>query len=338
MYTRDYIGIVAEAANRRISFFNTNTLEVLQQLPIDADVIDVAVNKDCTRAFVTSFDSRTMYQIELCATPARIIGSAVSTTLLEDVAVTPDGKYALAVDGSAENQDIVSFSARQNAFVSSLPTSTQAVAISPRSSKMVLTADYFNNSVHRFVIKPDGTMEDAGQSFPAGAGPINIVFSPNGEFAFVAASNDNRVNVLSTLIPNNVLLLGGAASSAFLQSLAVTRDGRHVFALTGSNVDIYAFDPVAGSLTLERSFAHGLTITQYYGVDQIALDAREKKLFISANGQVVVFTTYGLPLGSLDGVQGPGGIAICSCFGNVSRQNKDRNRLESAAHIQYRQA
>ena len=313
MYTRGYPSIVVESANRRISIFDTNTLEVLQQLPIDADILDVAVNRDCTRAFVTSFDDKTMYQIDLCAMPARVVGSAASSTFLEDVALTPDGKYALSVDGSATNQDIVSYSARQNVFVSAQPASAQAVAISPKSRELVLTADFFNNSVHRFVIHSDGTLEDTGQSFPAGTGPINLVFSPNGEFAFVAASTDNRINVLSTLIPQNVVLLGGAPSSEDPQSLAVTRDGRHVFALTAANVDIYAFDPVAGNLTFERSFAHGLTITSYYGVDQIALDAGETKLFISGVGQVAAFTTYGLPLGSVAGVQGPGGIAVCSC-------------------------
>jgi DNA-binding beta-propeller fold protein YncE len=324
MYSRDHLGIAVERANRRISIFDTNTQVVLQQLPIDADVLDVAINRDCTRAFVTSFDSRTMFQIDLRSTPARVVGSAVSTTLLEDVALTPDGKFALSVDGSAENQDIVSYSARLNAFASSLPTSAQAIAISPMTRELVLTAEHFNNRVHRFVIQPNGSLEDTGQTFPTGAGPINLVFSPDGVFAFVAASNDSSINVLSTLIPENVVLLGSAPSSPNPQSLAVTRDGTHVFALTSSNVDIYAFDPVAGSLTLERSFAHGLEISSFYGVDQIALDACETKLFISGAGQVAVFTTYGLPFGAVAGVEGPGGIAICQCHAD------DRNMMDRA--------
>ena len=310
MYTRESFGIVVESAQRRISIFDTNTFEVQQQLPLDADILDVAISNDLARAFVTSFGSKTMFQIDLCARPARVSGSAVSATMLEDVALTPDGKYALSVDGSADNQDIVSYSARQNAFVSTLPTSAQAIAISPVCRDLVLTAEFFNNSVHRFVINPNGSLEDTGQSFPVGQGPINIIFSPCGQFAFVANSNDNTISVLSTIIPRNVLLLGSTPSSNNPQSLAVTRDGRHVFVLASSNVDIYAFDPVAGSLTLERSFAHGLTISSYYGVDQIALDACEARLFISAIGQVAVFTTYGLPLGTVPGAEGPGGIAI----------------------------
>ena len=241
------------------------------------------------------------------------MGSAVSSTALEDVALTPDGKYALSVDGSAPDQSIVSYSARQNAIVSSLPTFAQAVAVSPKCRDLVLTAENFNDVVRRFVIHADGSLEDSGQTFAAGSGPLNLAFSPSGEFAFVTATGDKRINVLSTRIPENIVLLGGAPSSVGPQSLALTRDGRHVFALTTSNVDIYAFDPVAGSLTLERSFAHGLTIRKFYGVDQIALDAYDKKLFISGYGRVAVFTTYGLPLGNVVGAEGPGGIAICSC-------------------------
>ena len=136
------------------------------------------------------------------------------------------------------------------------------------------------------MIQPNGSLADTGQTFPTGEGPINPIFSPNGEFAFVANSSGNSISVLSTLIPENVILLGNVPSSAGPQSLAVTHDGKHVFALTASNVDIYAFDPVAGSLTLERSFVHGLEITSYFGVDQIALDVCETKLFLSAIGQV----------------------------------------------------
>ncbi len=314
MYTRDCFGVIAENGRRRVTIFDTNTFEVLQQIPLDADAIDVAITNDCTRAFVTSFNSKTMFQIDLTETPARVIGSAVSPTFLEDVAVTPDGKFAVSVDGSASNQDIVSYSAKVNAFVSLLPTSAQAVAISPECRELVLTAQIANNVVHRFVINPNGSLEDSGQSFPAGPRPINIVFSPDGQFAFVANANSNAssISVLSTRMPDNVTLLGSTRSSDNPQSMAITRDGRYLFALTSANVDIFAFDPVAGSLTLLRSFAHGLSISPFFGVDQIALDACETKLFISAVGQVAVFTTYGLRLGNVAGAEGPGGIAICT--------------------------
>lgn len=55
MFARENLSIVVDNNNRRISLFDTNTQEVLQHLPLDADVLDVVINNSCTRAFVTSF-------------------------------------------------------------------------------------------------------------------------------------------------------------------------------------------------------------------------------------------------------------------------------------------
>lgn len=312
MMQYDGFGIVAEGSNQRVSIFDTKTLEVIQQIPLGVDAVDVAITRDCRYAVVASFDSRTMFQLCLNARHARVTGSAISETLLRDVALTPDGCYAISVDGAAANQDIVSYSLDKNEFVSSLPTSAQAVAVSPVTGGLVLTAEYFSNSVHRFMVNSSGALVDTGQSFPAGPNPNNLNFSPDGRFVFVA-NYSGGVSVLSTLIPDNVLLLGTAPSSGLTQCLAVSRDGRYVFALTTNNVDIYSFNPVAGSLTLLRSFAHGLTVTAYFGIERLALDATDTRLFISHDAGLAVFTTYGLPLGSVAGINDGRGVDICRC-------------------------
>jgi len=321
---QDHFGIIADNTNQRASIFDTDTLEVMQQIPLQADVLDVAITKDCRSAVVTSFFSKTMFQICLCERPARVAGSAVSPTFLEDVDLTPDGRYALSVDGSAANQDIVSYSLKRNAFVSTLPTSAQAVAISPVTGELVLTAEYFSTNVHRFTVDRSGALADSGQEFPAGSSPINLNFSPDGFFAFVA-NLPSGISVLSTLIPGSVALISSAATTSQPQSMVVSSDGRHLFVLGLTNVDIFSFDPVAGNLTLENSFSHGLNIVTYFGVDQVALDPSQTRLFISAVGQVAVFTTYGLPLGVVSGASGPGGLAICSC----ERASSDRPRAQS---------
>lgn len=306
-------GIIAENSNRRISIFDTDTLGLIQQIPLAADVIDVAITSDNRKAVVSSFNSKTMFQIDLRKIPAQVVASAVSPTFLEDVQLTPDDRFALSVDGSASNQDIVSYSLKKNDFVSTLPTSAQAVAVSPTGNGLVLTAEYSANKVRRFIIQRNGTLTDTGQEIAAGNNPININFSPDGSFAFVAGTS-NTVTVLSTIIPDRISLISTVTASFNPQSMAVASDGSHVFVLGLTNVDIFAFDPVAGSLTLERSFAHGLGITSYYGVDQIALDPSETRLFISASGQVAVFSTFGTKLGTVSGAAGPGGLAIASSF------------------------
>ncbi|HWP96464.1 MAG TPA: hypothetical protein VN426_06410 [Syntrophomonadaceae bacterium] len=302
-------GIIAESSNRRISIFDTETLGVIQHIPVAADVIDIALTSDGRRAVATSFGSKTMFEIDLRKEPAQIVASATAPTNLEDVQLTPDDRFALSVDGSASNNNLVSYSLKKNVFVSTLPTSAQAVAISPTGNGLVLTAEYDANKVRRFIIQRNGTLTDTGQEIPAGNNPININFSPDGNFAFVSGTS-NTVTVLSTIIPDQISLISTVTASFNPQSMAVSSDGTHLFVLGLTNVDIFAFDPVAGSLVLERSFAHNLGITSYYGVDQIALDPSETRLFISASGQVAVFSTSGTKLGTVSGVAGPGGLAI----------------------------
>ncbi len=303
-------GIIAENTNRKVSIFNTDSLTVITQIPINADVIDVALTRDGHIAVVSSFLTKTFYQLCLWdIRHPRIVRTATADTYLEDVELTPGNIFALSVDGSASNQDIVSYSLKMNTIISSIPTSAQAVAISPKCNGLVLTAKYDDDQVHVFHIDHKGVLTDTGLEFPAGVNPININFSPDGEFAFISNAS-NAISVLSTVFPDNISLISTVPSSNQPQSMVITRAGRYLFSLGLVNVDIYNFDPVSGNLTLARSFAHGLDIVSYYGVDQIALDHEEKKLFISGQGQVAVFTTFGVKLGTVTGVEGPGGLDI----------------------------
>ena len=312
LYPRGHFGIVADNSGQRASIFDTDTLQALQHIPLHADVFDVVLSRDCSRAVVSSFDSKTMFHIDLCGRQAAVIGSATADTFLEDVALTPNGRFALSVDGSAPDQDIVSYSLRGNAFVSTLPANAQAVAVSPKGNGLVLAAVEGAGSVHRYALDRWGRLTDTGQEFPAGQRPINVNFSRDGDFAFVSSYSPGGVSVLSTLFPDNISLIGTAGDNTS-QSMAISKDGRYLFVLGSDTVSIYAFDPVTGYLAFERSFEHGLNVVSYYGVDQIALDPDGEKLFISAAGEVAVFTTYGIRLGTVADVSGPGGLAICSC-------------------------
>lgn len=312
LYPKCGLGIVVNNISHTISIFDTECLRVLQNIPVSADVIDVTMNDECSRAAISSFYSKTMFQLDLRGEFATIVGSATTTTYLEDVSMSPDGRFAVSVDGSAGGQNIASYSLEGNVFVSTLPANAQAVSVSPNTSGLILTAVQFANNVHAYLLARDGSIIDTGREFYAGLLPNNVNFSRDGSFAFISNNAGGGVSVLSTARPDQISLIASAGTTTS-QSMAVSRDGRRLFVLGPSLVSIYAFDPVSGALLLERSFTHGLSIASFYGVDQIALDPSETRLFISANGQVGVFTTYGISLGTVQGASGPGGIKICSC-------------------------
>lgn len=312
LYTKRSLGIVADNTNQRVSIFNTRTLQAMQHIPLNADVLDVALTNDCSRAVVSSFISKMIFQIDLSGREAEVVGSVTGNTLFEDIALTPDGRFALSTDGAAENQDIASYSLRRNAIVSSMPADAQSVAISPKGNGLVLTTVDSAKSVHWYKLNHCGGLIDSKREVSGLPYPVNVNFSPDGNFAFVSNYAEGGVSVLSTAQPNRISLIGtvGGLTS---QSMAVASDGRILFVLGPDLVSIYAFDPVTGYLSLQRSFPHGLSIQLYYGVDQIALDASETRLFISGVGEVAVFTTYGARIGTVADASGPGGLAICPC-------------------------
>ncbi len=309
----NHFGILAENSLQQISIFDTDTLTVIQSIPLGAELYDVALTRDCQRVVITSYEGKTFFQIDLSGKYGELIGRYTVDTFLEDVDLTPDGRFAVSVDGGAENQNIVSYSLEQNIVVSSLPAEAQAVAISPTCNGLVLASIEKNQSVRRYEINNTGQLFNSEQEILVGQLPINIIFNQDGNYAFVLDFT-GYITVLSTIIPHEINIISTLPTIDNPNCMAISKNSKHFFILGKDSVSIYDFDPIAGHLAYLRSFQHGLQITPYYGVDQITLDQSESRLFISAVGQLAVFTTYGTRLGTVNGVEGPGGIAICSCM------------------------
>lgn len=161
-------GIVAERFLRRISFFNPNTLKVTNQLNLGFDFEDVAITRNCGKAVVTSFTNRTLVELNTQVHPPKVDAILEGPTPMEDVDFTPDGRYAVIVDGGAP-ANIYSYSLRENKFISIIPTDAQAVAVSPKDNGLVLTARRFINTVRRFQINSNGTLIDTGQEIFTGS-------------------------------------------------------------------------------------------------------------------------------------------------------------------------
>lgn len=306
-------GIVTEGSQDRISIFDADTLTVLHQIPLGIDAIDVVITPDCSRAVVISFGDKTLVQLDLQQETPIIIDTQVATFSLEDVDITPNGDFAVMVDGEG-NDFIQSYDLQNKIFVSILPTSAQAVAVSPNGNGLVLTGKVSTDMVRRFTIDNAGVLSDTGFEITSGGdNPINITFTPDGNFAFVSNFSDTNIGILNTQNPNNILLANVHDIINSPQTIVVSKDGTKVFVLTDATVEVFNFNPILATLTLVTSFAHGLSIISYYGVDQMALDITGTQLFISAgrSGVLATFKTDGTPLGNVPGIVANGGVAIC---------------------------
>ena len=319
--TNSDFGIVVEQHLGRISFFNTETLEVLNQITLGYDFVDTAITSDCISAVVTSDFSQTLVELNTQSEPPKVIAIQEGQSSMADVDITPDNHFAVTITGLNHPFNIQSYSLQKNKFVSTLPISFDAVgiAVSPNGNGLVLTNRSSANTVRRFMIDPNGVLFDTGQEIISGGSrPFNIAFTPDGNFAFVANLIGSSIGILDTENPDNITLLSAVGTNRLPGTIAVSHDGTTVFVLTESTVDIFNFNPQSGTLNLGNSFGHGLLIdpAHLFGADQMALNTNETKLFISANisRELKVFTTSGKLVGFVAGVEANGGIAICKQF------------------------
>lgn len=144
-------------------------------------------------------------------------------------------------------------------------------------------------------------------------GAFNITFTPDGNFAFIANRAGNSIGILDTRNPDNIRLIRAVGTNTSPLTIVVSNNGRRVYVLTESTVDVFNFNPISGTMSFANSFGHGLQIDFLFGVEQMALDPSETRLFISASGsrELKVFTITGTLVGFVPGVQARGGVAIC---------------------------
>ncbi|MBN3526579.1 hypothetical protein [Paenibacillus apiarius] len=301
--------IAIERAIRRVSFVDTDTLTVAQQISIDGDIMDVAITSDFNKAVISAFLTQQLFEVDLRTDPPSVVHTFQSPTALEDVALSADNRFAVSVDGTSVGQlNMVSYRLGHGDG-SWIPADAQAVAISPDLSGRILTARYDAGRVRLYFIDNAGMLTDTGSEVMAGDTPLNLAYTPDGRFCFVANFFADEIVVLYTGNPAYFGETSRAPVIGHPQTIVVSKNGQRVYVLTTQEVASFEFDPVAQRLLLTGRFNHNLNIVSYFGVERMTLDATETKLIISGQNQLAAFDLTGTLLGIVPGVQSDGGVA-----------------------------
>lgn len=328
-------GIVTEQGNNTVAIFDIDNLVELHHITLPNNItapLDVVITPDGSTAVVLSTYSNYILQLNLKSDPPVFTAYKQAKSHLTELDISPDGRFAVAVDGSLQNADIHSYSLQDNSYKSEIPAYAQFVAVCPKGNGLVLTGKYDSTElVMKSVLIPFFMNTSTGELTASqkviasyGDSPENLTFTFDGNYALVVNTgmrvpSAKNVAIFNTKDPNNITWLGNVNVSDTPQSIVVSRDGKKVYVLTSTTVDIFDFNPnVSPYLTPANPvsyFLHGLDITHYYGVDQIALDKTETKLFISGKGTLKGFNPEsGAELGSVQGVNSDGGIAILRTY------------------------
>jgi DNA-binding beta-propeller fold protein YncE len=275
---------------------------------IGGGLSDVVLDKKGKTALVSNISDKKVFFISLAKTTAPVVlGSVTLSNWAEDIALTPNGKFAMATSIAGTAQ-VASINVKTRALVQELTIpggyGANAVTIA-KDNKTVVTADYSHNSINYFLLdSATGVLTYKGRRGAGVAVPVNVVISPDGKTVFtlsymVDASTCGFGYLYLITAPGAVTAATQRvpAPSADLETAhgaAFSKDGKKLYVLGGLAFDadglkqhiIYVFNVTAPG-TVSYS---GVSIKihdflelsgQFYGVDSMALTPDGKYLFLS---------------------------------------------------------
>lgn len=247
---------------------------------------DVAIAPGGATTLVSNFGDSTVYFIDTRDTSNPVVVANINVGFFaEDIAITPNGKYALVTDGGSSSKvAVLDMTTRTllNTYtaaaivtdattdpVTTYTPSFQAVSITP-DGRTVLCADYFNACVVALTIDAAGNLTHGSylQLIPDPIKttqvfrPVNVAISPNGLYAVAAVTgyddeSSNKVMAFPSFritSPGVIELASYNVTDRSLtaaQTLVFNRAGSKVYAYSVPVVPSPAPVPEPGDLIVE---------------------------------------------------------------------------------------
>jgi len=319
------VGMVADDATDSVTVFDADSYGVLGSIPLaEGDIGDCAVTPDQTLGLVTDFRSQ-LWFVDLSTSPPSLAAGPNPVSISnpgEDVAISPDGRFAITCDAREDVPvSVVDIATRTE--VSTLPLDIACNAVDVCSDGSVLVASFSPGEVRRLTLDDDGMLAETGESLsinfllnvycgPTSSSGVAVRFSPGKLYSFTIPG---LVEVDERPITNTGGVNGG-----------INAAGSRVFARSANgDITVYAYDEASGSIgetPLLGIPAEGAV--PYFGIDQAALHPDDVSLFVTETGVVNV---YDLETGVLQGavtapeIVAPTGVCLgaASCGdGNTS--------------------
>ncbi|MBN1188881.1 MAG: hypothetical protein JXA46_03940 [Dehalococcoidales bacterium] len=282
------IGMVADNSGKvHIFDAGTNTVIGTVELPLNDGFLvgDCAISPDGTLGFVTDFNYN-LWIIDLVQSPP-VLASGTNPVPIsnpgEDVAVTPDGKYAVVVDGAfGENVPVSLVDIADRQEIDTLVIANNHDSVDALNDGSLLVTSFDSQSLYRIiVIGGSFNLVHTGETM-AFDYPINVYGSPKSCSGFVVGHYD----LMSFLIPglskvDTCELPGGGVCGVIHPA------GNRVFVRTcdfeetNSFVIAYSFNSITGHLGIDPLFTIPVTpCTDYYGIEQMAITPDGSRLYV----------------------------------------------------------
>ena len=181
-------------------------------------LFDVTIAPDGRRAIVSNFgDSKVSLVDTYDPTDLQLIKSLNIGFFAEDTDITPDGKFALVVDGGFSAK-LASINLASGTLVEEQDLGdmqAQAVAVTPDGT--IVMVDYFGSKVNTATIDSSGHVTP-GQSYNIATEtkdstvitprPVNVAVAPDGQTVLVLTTESDFVTVYKITSPGTLTCMG----------------------------------------------------------------------------------------------------------------------------------
>lgn len=193
-------------------------------------LLDAVVTPDGRTALVSDFDGSSVNFIDLTTPTPTLLGSVVIHFSAEDIALSPDGRWALVTDGGTQNRVAVIDVLNRQLVQTLIGPVVQAVAVAA-DGETVLAVETNGDRVHILHLTPEtGELTWTGEHRRTGTRPINVTISPDGRTALVANFWEHTVTVLRIDAPGDVVRIGELIHLVgYPQSVVFSPDGTRAY-------------------------------------------------------------------------------------------------------------
>jgi DNA-binding beta-propeller fold protein YncE len=256
-------------------------------LGTSGEILDIAVTPDSTYALVANFTGHKVYRIDISDPTNPVLAGSIDVGSFypEDIAISPNGQFAVISDGSSNRElvfiNLSSFSNYSLYAMTSSNLYAQAVAIGNDNSTVIM-CDYYTKRIVFGRVNASLTGLVSENNCPSDGYPINITISPDGQTVLVANSEGYLVGVYQIVSPGNVVIGSTPKVTGFHerpQSIAFSPDGKKAYAVcsnTSNSFLTFSWLQVNGPgnvtmggerVTNLRSYGY----YEYFGIDALAV-------------------------------------------------------------------
>jgi hypothetical protein len=291
---------------------NAATLASVATIPMSASSVnfDVVVTPDQSLAFASRTDG--IWVVDLRQSPPVLaagvnpIPTPTGMPFVEDLALTSEGRFLVASDGSTA-APIAVINTATRAVVGTFSVTPDHNSVEVCDDGSVLTTSLNANVVKRLTISQTGTLTDTGQALTLPAGVINAVCAPGGKTGVVVLLSGQMLSFLlngMTAVSTQVVPGGSGVTAAFSPT------GTSLFVRSLSTLTAYAFDPATGVIRT-AAWSTNLNLGNgFFGVDQVAVDPTGRRVYATTPEFIASLDTA---TGALNGggvAASPSGIAL----------------------------